>query len=442
MGFCFFTKFAFMNITTEKLYSVFKQYPKITTDSRDIPEDSIFFALKGENFDGNKYAAEAIDKGAAYAVIDDTNYKKDERFLLTGDVLSTLQKLAHYHRMQLKTKVIGITGTNGKTTTKELIARVLGSGFNTKATTGNLNNHIGVPLTLLSLTEDQDFAVVEMGANHPGEIEMLSKIANPDYGIITNIGKAHLEGFGSFEGVIKTKGELYDFLRNKNGKVFINSDNSILKKIGNGLDKITYGTTDEVFCKGKFISETPFVSLEYKAGNIADRIDSKLFGSYNFENILAAITIGAYFGVSQSDIKTAIEFYEPSNNRSQILKTGSNTVIMDAYNANPTSMRAAIDSFIKSNYKNKMLILGDMLELGKDSAFEHNEILSVITDYGIDDVILVGPVFCSVANANKNRCFNDTGEAAAYIRDSRISGKTILLKASRGIHLESIVKYL
>jgi UDP-N-acetylmuramoyl-tripeptide--D-alanyl-D-alanine ligase len=431
-----------MNISTEKLYTVFKKYPRITTDSRDIPTDSIFFALKGDNFDGNKYAAEAIAKGAAIAVIDNEKYKKDERFLLTDNVLSTLQELAHYHRMQLKTKVIGITGTNGKTTTKELIAKVLSSQFNTKATTGNLNNHIGVPLTLLSLTEDLEFAVVEMGANHPGEIEVLSEIADPDYGIITNIGKAHLEGFGSFEGVIKTKGELYDFLRNKNGKVFINSDNSILKKISGGLDKITYGTTDGVFCKGKIINTAPFVSLEYKTGNISDRIDSKLFGSYNFENILAAIAIGAYFGVSKSNIKTAIESYEPSNNRSQILKTGSNTVIMDAYNANPTSMRAAIDSFIKSNYKNKMLILGDMLELGKDSAYEHNEILNIITGSGIDDVILVGPVFCSVADTNGNKCFKETEGATNYIRNNRISGKTILLKASRGIHLESIVKYL
>ena len=431
-----------MNISTEKLYTVFKKYPRITTDSRDIPTDSIFFALKGDNFDGNKYAAEAIAKGAAIAVIDNENYKKDERFLLTDDVLSTLQELAHYHRMQLKPKVIGITGTNGKTTTKELIAKVLSSQFNTKATTGNLNNHIGVPLTLLSLTEDLEFAVVEMGANHPGEIEVLSEIADPDYGIITNIGKAHLEGFGSFEGVIKTKGELYDFLRNKNGKVFINSDNSILKKISGGLDKITYGTTDGVFCKGKIINTAPFVSLEYKTGNITDRIDSKLFGSYNFENILAAIAIGAYFGVSKSNIKTAIESYEPSNNRSQILKTGSNTVIMDAYNANPTSMRAAIDSFIKSNYKNKMLILGDMLELGKDSASEHNKILNIITGSGIDDVILVGPVFCSVADTNGNKCFKETEGATNYIRNNRISGKTILLKASRGIHLESIVKYL
>ncbi len=431
-----------MNISINDLYSVYQQYPKVTTDSRDIPPNSIFFALKGENFDGNKYAEDAIKNGAAYAVIDDKKYKTSEKFLLTRDVLSTLQELALYHRKQLNLTLIGITGTNGKTTTKELIARVLESQFNIKATTGNLNNHIGVPLTILSLTDVQEFAVVEMGANHPGEIELLCSIAQPDYGIITNIGKAHLEGFGSFEGVIRAKGELYNFLIKSNGKVFINTDNDILAEISKGLEKITYGTTDKTFCKGKIISTTPFVSLEFKTGNVTGQINSKLFGSYNFENILAAITIGAYFGISQSDIKTAIESYEPANNRSQILNTESNTVIMDAYNANPTSMKAAIDSFTKSDYKNKMLILGDMLELGKDSVFEHNEILGDIADSGIEDVILIGPVFCSVANELKNKCFKDSEGAAGFIKNNSISGKTILLKASRGIHLESIVKDL
>jgi UDP-N-acetylmuramoyl-tripeptide--D-alanyl-D-alanine ligase len=431
-----------MNISINDLYSVYQKHPKVTTDSRDILPNSIFFALKGENFDGNKYAEDAIKNGAAYAVIDDKKYKTSEKFLLTRDVLSTLQELALYHRKQLNLTLIGITGTNGKTTTKELIARVLESQFNIKATTGNLNNHIGVPLTLLSLTDEQEFAVVEMGANHPGEIDLLCNIAQPDYGIITNIGKAHLEGFGSFEGVIRTKGELYDFLRNINGKVFINSDNEILAEISDGLQKITYGTTDKTFCKGEIISTTPFVSLEYKAGNVTDRINSKLFGGYNFENILAAITIGKYFGVSESDIKKAIESYEPANNRSQILKTESNTVIMDAYNANPTSMRAAIDSFTKSDYKDKMLILGDMLELGEESRNEHIKILNIIEDARITDVILVGPIFCEAAKGLNFNCYNDSKEAATGIKEKHITGKAILLKASRGIRLESIVKYL
>ena len=431
-----------MNISTEKLYSVFKKHPKITTDSRDIPKNSIFFALKGENFDGNKYAEDAIKKGASFAVVDDIKYKMDERFLLTGNVLSTLQELALYHRMQLDLTVIGITGTNGKTTTKELISRVLKSQFNTKATRGNLNNHIGVPLTLLSLTDKQEFAVVEMGANHQGEIEQLCKIANPDFGIITNIGKAHLEGFGSFKGVIKTKGELYNFLRKKNGKIFINSDNKILTEISKDIEKIPYGTNHSNFCKGRLIKSNPFVSLEYQVKNGKDQINSKLYGSYNFENILAAIAIGKYFGISSPNVKTAIESYEPANNRSQILETGSNTVIMDAYNANPTSMKAAIDSFAESDYNNKMLILGDMLELGKESYNEHKEILQMITKFGITDVILVGPVFCDVAKNSGFKCFNNSVDASDYLKNSQISGKAILLKASRGIRLETIVKYL
>ncbi len=431
-----------MNISINDLYSIYKQYTKVTTDSRDIPPNSIFFALKGDNFDGNKYAEDAIKNGAAYAVIDDKKYKTSEKFLLTRDVLSTLQELAHYHRKQLNLTLIGITGTNGKTTTKELIARVLESQFNIKATTGNFNNHIGVPLTLLSLSDEQEFAVVEMGANHPGEIELLCNIAQPDYGIITNIGKAHLEGFGSFEGVIKTKGELYNFLIKNNGKVFINTDNEILAEISEGLEKITYGSERGNYCRGKFINSTPYVSLEYESTNTKDIIHSKLYGSYNFENILAAITIGIYFGISDNNIRMAIESYESTNNRSQIIMTSSNTVIMDAYNANPTSMKAAINSFAESDYNNKMLILGDMLELGKESLHEHKEILQMITKFGITDIILVGPVFCDVVKNSGFKCFKNSSEATKYLKDNRIKGKTILLKASRGIHLETNIKYL
>ena len=442
MGFCFFAKFAFMNISVEKLYSVFKQHPRVTTDSRDIPENSIFFALKGETFDGNKYAEEAVRKGAAYAVIDDIRYKAGNRFLLTRDVLSTLQELAHYHRLQLKTNIIGITGTNGKTTTKELIARVLASKFNTKATTGNLNNHIGVPLTLLSLTDKQEFAIIEMGANHPGEIELLCNIANPDFGIITNIGKAHLEGFGSFKGVIKTKSELYNYIRKRDGKIFINSDNEILVEISKNTEKITYGKGKDNYCTGKILKTHPFLSVEFESAKGKDVINSRLFGSYNFENILAAVTIGAYFGVDNKDIKSAIESYEPANNRSQILKTTSNTVIMDAYNANPTSMKAAIDSFIQSNYKNKMLILGDMLELGRESENEHARVLKEVERSGIKDVFFVGPAFKSVAKNTNFLCFENSEEAAGYIKSNPLSERTVLLKASRGIHLETIVKNL
>ncbi len=431
-----------MNISINDLYSVYKQYPKVTTNSRDIPPNSIFFALKGDNFDGNKYAEDAIKNGAAYAVIDDKKYKTSKQFLLTKDVLSTLQELARFHRKQLNLTLIGITGTNGKTTTKELIARVLESQFNIKATTGNLNNHIGVPLTLLSLTDEQEFAVVEMGANHPGEIKLLCNIAQPDYGIITNIGKAHLEGFGSFEGIIRTKGELYNFLIKNNGKVFINTDNEILAEISEGLEKIAYGSGKENYCRGKFINSTPFVSLEYESLNTKGIIHSKLYGNYNFENILAAITIGIYFGISDNNIRMAIESYEPTNNRSQIIKTSSNTVIMDAYNANPTSIKAAIDSITKSNYKNKMLILGDMLELGQESYREHREILKTIQASGIKDVFLVGPIFCDVANDSGYKCFKNSSEATKYLKDNRVKGKTILLKASRGIHLETNIKYL
>ena len=431
-----------MNISTDELYRIYKQYPKITTDSRFIPDKSLFFALKGENFDGNKFAEEAVAKGAAFAVIDDKKYLKDERFLLTEDVLAALQELAKFHRKQLKTIVIGITGTNGKTTTKELIARVLNSNFKTKATIGNLNNHIGVPLTLLSLSGTEKFAVVEMGANHTGEIKQLCDIALPDFGIITNIGKAHLEGFGTFEGVIKTKGELYDFLRKANGKVFLNSDNKILSEISSGLKTITYGTGKDNYCTGELIGTTPFLRIRYNSANINDIINTKLYGSYNFENILAAITIGTYFEVRKEDIKSAIESYEPANNRSQILETKNNTVIMDAYNANPTSMIAAIDSFAKSDYNNKMVILGDMLELGKESRSEHIKIIKKIGNTGIPDIILVGPIFKEVAESHGYKCFKNSAETANYLKENPVSTKTILLKASRGIHLETIVKYL
>lgn len=427
------------------LYQLFIAGNGITTDSRNCPEGSLFFALKGESFNGNAYAAQALEKGCAYAVVDDKSFfiEDDSRYILVDDVLRSLQQLANHHRQKMGTKVIGITGTNGKTTTKELIASVLKQSYNVLYTLGNLNNHIGVPLTLLRLTAEHDIAVIEMGANHPGEIRELSEIANPDYGIITNVGKAHLEGFGSFEGVIKTKGELYDYLRQKeNSHIFIHYNNEYLMQIATGLTKIEYGTNDSLYVNGRITGNSPFLEFNWKAEQHGEEqhIKTQLIGEYNFTNALAAITIGHYFGIETQLINRAISNYQPQNNRSQLKETAQNTLIIDAYNANPTSMMAALENFRNMEVPHKMLIIGDMKELGEESASEHQKIIDFIGTSNFESVTLVGELFA--ATHHTYMAYPNVEELIKKIEEQKPAGRTILIKGSNGINLNRVVDYL
>lgn len=429
----------------EELYSIFKEHPSVSTDTRKLQKDSIFFALKGENFNANEFAEKAIEAGCSYAVIDEEKYKKNSKFILVKDVLQTLQQLANYHRKQLKIPFIGITGSNGKTTTKELVSAVLSKDYSTYYTQGNLNNHIGVPLTLLAINTTHEMAVIEMGANHQGEIKLLCSIAEPDYGIITNIGKAHIEGFGGFEGIKKGKGELYQFIKNRNGKVFINNDNSILIEMLKGYDSIGYGTSSENFVCGLFIESNPFIKFKWKSDKEKSFdeqpvISSRLVGKYNFENILSAICVGKYFGIDEHKINDAIENYIPNNNRSQAVEKNSNMLILDYYNANPTSMKAAIENFADMNAATKMLVLGDMLELGEESAIEHQNIIELLNAKKLSNVILVGRLFNSSKTDFKK--FISSEEAANYIKSNIPQNTSILIKGSRGIKLEKVVEVL
>lgn len=426
----------------DKLYKAYLKHPQITTDSRMIPKGSIFFALKGENFNGNKFAMEALEKGAAIAVVDEWDSGVNDCILQVGNVLETLQELAKHHRKKLGLKVIGITGTNGKTTTKELIQSVLKKEYNSLATFGNLNNHIGVPLTLLSLKREHDIAVVEMGANHVGEIATLCNIALPDYGIITNIGKAHLEGFGSIEGVIQAKTELYSFIRKTGGKIFINADNDLLIEHADGIESLSYGENEESDCRGELLSSFPFLELNCILEGISVPVDSKLTGRYNFENILAAVCIGNYFHVSHSDIQEAIALYQPTNNRSQIIQTKSNTLILDAYNANPSSMKAAIENFASGNFENKSLILGDMAELGNDSQEEHIAVLELLRSKDLNNVILLGSEYAMANKSFKFVTAKDKEQLKELIRKKQFQNSTILIKGSRRMQLEEITHLL
>lgn len=429
-----------------KLYEIYKSHPVISTDSRTCPEGSLFFALKGENFDANAFALGALKRGASYAVIDNPKYAVDKRFILVNNALETLQDLAKFHRRQLGTKIIGITGTNGKTTTKELIAAVLSQKFSTHFTQGNFNNHIGVPLTLLQLKSEHEIAVVEMGANHPGEIKMLSGIAEPDFGLITNVGKAHLEGFGSFEGVKASKAELYDFIRKGNGKIFLNVENEDLQEMAcnsgiSGSENIlSYGLNSNIEGKlaiGKVVSSSPLLEMECLTSEGKFILETQLIGAYNAENVLAAVAIGTYFGVSNKKIKFALESYQPQNNRSQFAQTAKNKLIVDAYNANPTSMQAAILNFAEMDAENKTLIIGDMLELGVRSDAEHQRIVDLIKEKGFTDVFLVGKCFQAVKSNFIN--FVDVNELIAYLQKNPLQNRFILIKGSRGIHLEKTI---
>ena len=431
-----------MNLSA--LYQIFLDCQLVTTDSRNCPEGSLFIALKGESFNGNAFAGKALETGCAYAIIDEPEYavEGDQRYILVDNCLQTLQQLANYHRRQLGTRVIGITGTNGKTTTKELISAVLSQSHNILYTLGNLNNHIGVPSTLLRLKAEHDLAVIEMGANHPGEIKFLSEIVEPDCGIITNVGKAHLEGFGSFEGVIKTKGELYDFLRKKEGStVFIHQDNAYLMNIAGGLNLIPYGTEDDLYVNGRITGNSPYLTFEWKAGKAGEtyQVQTQLIGEYNFPNALAAITIGLFFGVEAAKINEALAGYTPQNNRSQLKKTNDNTLIIDAYNANPTSMMAALQNFRNMEVPHKMLLLGDMRELGAESAAEHQKIADYIKECDFEEVWLVGEQFAAAEHSFKT--YPNVQEVIKELETNKPKGYTILIKGSNGIKLSSTVDH-
>lgn len=428
------------NMEIAELYKCFMECGKVTTDSRNCPEGSMFIALKGETFNGNAFAVQALKQGCRYAVIDEPEYAGEDT-ILVDNCLQALQQLANYHRRQLKTPVIGITGTNGKTTTKELISTVLSRKFNTLYTEGNFNNHIGVPLTLLRLTKEHEMAVVEMGANHPGEIKTLVHIAEPDYGIITNVGKAHLQGFGSFEGVIRTKGELYDFLRAKGGAtIFIQNENPYLNGIAEGLTCVRYGQTAGLYVSGELISCSPFLSFRWIAEGVSHEVNTHLIGSYNLDNMLAAAAIGRYFGVSDDDISSALASYLPHNNRSQLKETADNKLIVDAYNANPTSMMAALKNFRQVEAPHKMVILGDMKELGEASREEHQKVVDYLKECGFDRVVLVGPEFAAATHSYQT--FQHVDEVLADIRIHKPQGYYILIKGSNSMKLSQLPESL
>ncbi|MBI9034511.1 MAG: UDP-N-acetylmuramoyl-tripeptide--D-alanyl-D-alanine ligase [Bacteroidales bacterium] len=419
------------------LYKTFCKHPHISTDTRNIVTGDLFFALKGENFNANKFAGQALDSGAAFAVIDQEKFKLDDRYILVDDVLETLQELAKFHRQQLKIPFIGITGTNGKTTTKELINAVLCKKYKTHATKGNFNNHIGVPLTLLEIDADCELAIIEMGANHPGEIDDLCKIAQPESGLITNIGKAHLEGFGGFDGVVKTKKELYDYIGNKGGHLFVNETDELLCNLSVNHDRNFYNDQIQI----EIMESNPCLKIRLQSGAEAVEIQTHLIGAYNLDNIRAAACIGNFFDINLNDIAEAIKEYEPTNNRSQLKSTEFNTLIMDAYNANPSSMDVAIRNFDEIPGQRKLLILGDMLELGKVAKDEHQNIIDLCNDLKLE-VYFVGSQFNQVKDQNRTNFFMNTDELIQFIKNSPLKDYLILLKGSRGIRLEKVIEFL
>lgn len=421
----------------EKIYQLYSQKYIVTTDSRKVEPGCVFVALKGEHFDGNDFAYQvANDNVAACVIADRKDLPHHERLFIVDDSLTALQELAKLHREKCKATIIGITGTNGKTTTKELVASVLSQKYNIIYTQGNFNNHLGVPLTLLQIKPETEIAVVEMGANHPKEIEFLCSIAQPDFGIITNIGKAHIEGFGSFEGVVKTKNELYDYIRTKKGKIFLNNDNPLLKELANDLDYVSYGKDDNADYKASILSSNPYLSILWNN----NKIETNLVGDYNFENVMAAITAGCYFNIEQELIIKALENYTPTNNRSQFIKTEKNEVVMDAYNANPVSMSNSIKNFRNISNDNHLLILGDMKELGNESLNEHQEILNLIKGLGFNNVMLVGSEFNKIESGFVS--FLNVDELISHINNNEIRGKKILIKGSHSIHLEKLINLL
>lgn len=436
----------------EHLHQFISGGAQVCIDSRKPIPGSIFFALKGDNFDGNAYASEALEKGCALAVIDNPDICSDPRHILVDQVIETLHLLCQYHRKQWKIPVIGITGSNGKTTTKELTLAVLSAKYNTLATHGNMNNHIGVPLTLLSANQSVQLAVIEMGANHLHEIDQLCQLADPGFGLITSVGKAHLEGFGSFDHVVKAKSELYQYIHKHQGLLFVNGDNEILINLAQGTKHISYGRHLENDCVGYMSKNFPGLEVNYTVNTpfgqavegIQGHVKSMLFGDYNFDNIMAAITIGLYFGVEPEQIERALSSYAPSNNRSQLSQTPDNLVIVDAYNANPTSMSAAIQNFAHYIESGRTaLFVGDMLELGKYAKNEHATIMQMIQDLPFDLVVYVGNNFGDVFHEAPNaRMFVHIEDACQWLRDNPLKNHAVLLKGSRSLNMEKLLEYL
>ena len=426
-------------MNTEALYAIYRDHPAVTTDSRKCPEDSIFFALKGETFDGNNYAVQALEKGCAFAVVDNPEVaKQDERLILVPDVLRALQELAAYHRKAWGKTVLQITGTNGKTTTKELISAVLSEGKKVLYTDGNLNNHIGVPLTLLRLKPEHDIAVIETGANHPEEIANLCRIVQADFGLITNVGRAHLEGFGSFEGVKKTKGELYDDLHKRGKQIFLNAFDEDLLQMAQERGFALWENALP-YVEGRVSEVTPFVEMQWRAedGEPWHTVKTNLIGAYNISNLRAAVTIGLHFGITPEQIKHALSTYKPTNSRSELKQVRSNRLIVDAYNANPSSMSAALTNFSFFEDKHKMVILGDMRELGAESLEEHKRVVHQLQEMKLERIWLVGEEFSKAATEGM-RVFKDVEEVKEALKSEPISDSTILIKGSNSTKLHQL----
>ncbi|UAY51418.1 UDP-N-acetylmuramoyl-tripeptide--D-alanyl-D-alanine ligase [Ferruginibacter albus] len=423
-----------------QLYSIFLEYPSIQTDTRKLQSGDIFFALKGDNFNGNLFAKQALEKGAAYVIVDEEPGFTDKRIITTTDVLTTLQLLAKHHREQFNIPFIAITGSNGKTTTKELIHEVLTTSYKTYTTKGNLNNHIGIPLTILSVKKDAAIAVIEMGANHQKEIQGYCEYTKPTHGLITNVGKAHLEGFGGEEGVRKGKGELFDYLRANKGTAFIFHDFDYLLEMSSGIDNIiSYGTKNADIIGNALQNENEYLQVVFEKGTSIKKINTNLVGTYNLPNVLAAVTLGKYFTVDDEKIKTALENYVPSNSRSQLIEKDSNKIILDAYNANPSSMKAAIENFVKMKADNKILLLGGMMELGYESVKEHQSIINLIQSYGgWKQVVLVGGDYNKTTNPFIN--FSNAAEAKQWFQQQHFSNATILVKGSRSMQMEKVLE--
>ncbi|MBP6091065.1 MAG: UDP-N-acetylmuramoyl-tripeptide--D-alanyl-D-alanine ligase [Crocinitomicaceae bacterium] len=427
----------------EKYFQLFYETTGVCTDTRSIQRDCLFIALKGENFNGNTFADQALLNGAKYVIVDEATYKTSDAIFLVENCLEFLQKLANYHRLKFNIPFIGITGSNGKTSTKELIAAVLRTTYKTLATKGNLNNHIGVPLTLLELTAEHEIAIIEMGANRFKDIEELCAICEPTHGIITNIGKAHLEGFGGFEGVLKTKKELYQAVEKKNGILIYNADDEVLvNNLPSDIKSISYGTSQTSSIKGELVKLSPYISLQYSSENYSSPILSmKMVGKYNFYNYLAAITFGKIFAIQYELINKALTEYQPDNNRSQVKEMENNTLILDCYNANPTSMLSALESFAMIDHEDKIAIIGDMLELGIESMKEHQAIIHFVEKNKLN-CFTVGPLFKAIPSTYIEKQFKDCEEATTYFNSKPLTKKLILLKGSRGIGLERFEKVL
>ncbi|OYU94674.1 MAG: UDP-N-acetylmuramoyl-tripeptide--D-alanyl-D-alanine ligase [Bacteroidetes bacterium B1(2017)] len=429
-------------MTTTELYTLFLQYPEVCTDTRKLSKNCLFFALKGDNFNGNTFAQMALDQGAAYCIVDEAEFVVNEKCILVSNVLNTLQDLAKYHRHQLNLPVIAIVGSNGKTTTKELISSVLQTKYSILSTPGNFNNHIGLPLTLLMLTKKHEIAVIEMGANHQEENAFLCQIACPSHGIVTNNGKDHLEGFGSMEGVILSNAELFDYLKQENGIAFVNGNDSVLMNKSEGIqNRIIYAahTEEKIDAQTTYLKADCFQpTIQFKLQGT--EIISPLSGDYNFDNILAALSIGLHFGLTAAQIKQGIEQYEPKNLRSQLIEKEHNKIFLDAYNANPSSMEVSIRNFVAMPGSNKVLILGDMFELGKYEAEEHQSLVEYCQNLGLEDVILVGKAFCRTNTAYKK--FEQTKEVAAFLTENPFKNKFVFLKGSRGMKIESLIENL